>query len=147
MDTVESLHKYLDDNPADAAARCALGDLLTESGDPRGPGIAALGRLGKWPYQRVSGFNWCFVYSRSATCARPEASWGRFGYPVKAFAVQECWVLPKLWAEMAAESANLFVGPVFRGRRETEDWAADLFAKLPQSSQDLILAGDLVYRD
>lgn len=144
MDTVESLHKYLDDNPADAAARCALGDLLTELGDPRGPGIAALGRLGKWPYRTVDCSAWSFALISWAGTCRPEPTWG-WEDGAGTYLVFPCWVIPSRWAGQYRNIDSW--APFYKTRRAAEDWAADLYTKLPQSSRDLILAGDLVYRD
>lgn len=123
MTTEEDFQAALDAHPDDWQTRCVFADWLQEHGDPRAEGYRALGTLMRYP--RFNGYSYKWDSPKS-TKRKPHSQ------------------LPSDWFGwnwyFLAHCCTFHFGA--NTRRDSEDLAAKMFAKLPAARRaELITLG------
>ena len=128
LNTVESLHAYLDAHPADASARLALADALREAGDPDAADCFEwLGLRGKRPVCARDAYEWLTDASRWKDSPQSRLPWELF------------WRLDpsrfRHWPDVPA-------GPIYlaRTRRAAEEALVQAWRLLPAPERDRLLS-------
>jgi uncharacterized protein (TIGR02996 family) len=128
--TEEAFQAHLDAHPDDHFAREVFADWLDEQGDPRGPGMRALGVLKKCAYPADLAVSWY--------CPCP------YFQTLIAYCETYYYLPPDWFDEIVLDGKSEDFAPCHAKRtdatrREVEDAAALAFAKLPERRRAQLL--------
>ncbi len=141
-DTIEALHRHLDDHPDDSTCRMVLADAYDEIGSPLAAGYRALGRLGAYPTNEWR--DWAGALEHPPDIVHKPDRWAFWitNWNTTSEVDDDWWFLWRAGIiEFRETNSNNALPYYMPSRRQAEDLLAKVFPQLPEWQQGRLLAG------